>query len=300
MRICVTGREGQIVRALIERAAGRGLDIVTLARPDFDLAEPAGARAAIERIRPDLVVNAAAYTAVDQAESEPDLALRINGEAAGAIAAAAAARDLPVIHISTDYVFDGLKPIPYREDDPAGPTSAYGRSKLAGEIAVRAGNPRHLILRTAWVHSHEGRNFVRTMLRLAETRDRVNVVSDQFGNPSYAPDIAEAILALAPRIAALSEGDARFGTYHLAGTGDTSWAGFAAAIFDHLARRGMKAPALTPIATADYPTPAARPANSRLDCGKLADVFSLRLPHWSDALARGLDRLLAPAGRPSP
>ncbi len=170
MRILVTGREGQVVQALAEEGPALGHEIIRLGRPEFDLAKPEGIRAALEAHRLDIVLSAAAYTAVDQAESEPDLAMAVNGTAPGVIAAAAAELGLPIIHLSTDYVFDGLKPTPYLETDPTGPQGAYGHTKLAGEQAVAAANPRHVILRTAWVYAHGGKNFVRTMLRLAADR----------------------------------------------------------------------------------------------------------------------------------
>ena len=291
MRILVTGREGQVVSALAEEGPALGHEIIRLGRPDFDLAKPDGIRAALEAHRPDVVVSAAAYTAVDQAESEPDLAMAVNGTGPGIVAAAAAERGLPIIHLSTDYVFDGTKPTPYLETDATGPQSAYGRTKLAGEIAVAAANPRHVILRTAWVYAHGGKNFVRTMLRLAADRPELRVVSDQLGCPTYATDLARAILALSVQLPARPAGDEGYGVFHASGSGDTSWAGFASAIFELSAAQGGPAARVVPIATADYPTPARRPANSRLDCNKLHKVFGVRQPHWFDGLARCLDRL---------
>lgn len=292
MRILVTGREGQVVSALAEEAAGFGHEIVRLGRPDFDLARPDGMRAALEKHRPDIVVSAAAYTAVDQAETEPELAMAVNGTAPGVIAGAAAEFGLPIVHLSTDYVFDGLKPTPYLETDPTGPQGAYGRTKLAGEAAVAAANPRHVILRTAWVYAHGGKNFVRTMLRLAADRPELRVVSDQLGCPTYATDLARAILALAGQLPARPAGDAGYGVFHASGTGDTSWAGFASAIFALSAAQGGPAARVIPIATADYPTPARRPANSRLDCNKLHAIYGLRQPHWHDGLQRCLAQLV--------
>ena len=194
MRILVTGRQGQVVSSLIEAAAGRPrLEIIAAGRPELDLADPASVHAAIQAARPDIVVSAAAYTAVDQAEDEPEIAAAINERGAGAVAAAAAGIGAPVIHLSTDYVFSGGGERPYREDDPAAPIGVYGATKLAGERAVAAANPRHLILRTAWVYSVYGKNFVKTMLRLAADRDSLSVVADQWGNPTSAHDIADAI-----------------------------------------------------------------------------------------------------------
>jgi len=291
MRILVTGREGQLASALAEETPAFGYEIIRLGRPEFDLAQPEGLRAALTAHRPDVVVSAAAYTAVDHAESEPDLAMAINGVAPGVIAAAAAEFGLPVIHLSTDYVFDGLKPTPYLETDPTGPQSVYGRTKLAGEAAVIAANPRHVILRTSWVYAHGGKNFVRTMLRLAADRPELRVVSDQLGGPTYATDLARAILAIASTLPARPAGDGGFGLFHASGTGDTSWAGFASAIFERAAAECLPAARVVPIATADYPTPARRPANSRLDCNKLHKVYGICQPHWYDGLARCLSRL---------
>jgi dTDP-4-dehydrorhamnose reductase len=238
-----------------------------------------------------VIVNAAAHTAVDQAEAEPELAERINGAGAGAIAAAAARLGVPVIQLSTDYVFDGAKPAPYVESDAVGPVGAYGRSKLAGERAVAAANPDHVILRTAWVYAPQGKNFVRTMLRLAASRPELSVVADQHGCPSYAPDIADAVIAVARRLRSEPDNPALRGVFHLSGTGHTDWASFAAAIFAASAHRGGPSAKVRRIATMDYPTPAKRPANSRLDCGKLKAAYGIAMPPWRDALARCMDEL---------
>lgn len=292
MRIVVTGREGQVARSLAERGAGGPHELVFLARPELDLADPADAERAIVDARPDLVVSAAAYTAVDKAESETELAMTVNGAAPGAIARGAARVGAPVVHLSTDYVFDGALDRPYREDDAVGPTGAYGASKLAGEQAVAASGASHLILRTAWVYSPFGANFVRTMLRLAADRDEVGVVADQQGCPTSALDIADAVLALADRWAA-DEREGWNAVYHLAGTGETHWAGFAEAIFAASAARGGPAARVRAIGTSDYPTPARRPANSRLNTAKLAAAFGLRLPAWQESLPPVVARLLA-------
>jgi len=238
---------------------------------------------------PCAVVNAAAYTAVDKAEAEPALAMGVNRDGAGALAAAAARLGVPFIHVSTDYVFDGRKDAPYREEDAPCPLGAYGRSKLEGEAAVRAAWPAAVILRTSWVYSPFGQNFVTTMLRLATTREKVQVVDDQYGAPTAAGDLAAAILDLAERLTTqrMDHG----GVYHLAASGETTWHGFAGAIFAGWARRRHRVPVLAPITTAQYPTPAQRPANSRLDCGKIARVFGLRLPPWQTSLERCLDQL---------
>jgi dTDP-4-dehydrorhamnose reductase len=292
VRIIVTGREGQVARALVERGRSAGVEVVCLARPDVDLTEPDLVARAIEATRGDVVINAAAYTAVDQAEAEPDLAMRVNGEGARAVAAAAARTGRPVVQISTDYVFDGALDRPYREDDPVGPVGVYGRTKLAGETAVAAANARHVIARTAWVYSPFGRNFLKTMLRLGLTRDEVGVVADQWGAPTSALDIADALIAMARRLVAEPRDASLYGTFHATGSVYTSWAGFAAAIFAQAAMLGRKPVAVTPISTAQYPTPAARPANSRLDAGKLHRVYGLALPEWRSSAQDCVKRLI--------
>ena len=293
MRVVVTGTQGQVARALIERGAVRGVAIQALGRPDYDLLEPAGIAAAIAASSADVVVNAAAYTAVDKAESEPDSAMRINGAAAGAIAAAAAKGGRPIIQLSTDYVFDGALERPYREDHPVAPINAYGATKFAGERAVAAANPAHVVLRTAWVYSPFGANFVKTMLRLGETRAAIKVVADQRGSPTSALDIADAILAIAARLRERPSDPGLFGVFHLVASGEASWADFAEAIFAEAQRHGRKPVAVERIGTSDYPTPARRPANSRLDAAKLQDVYGVRLPDWRASLAPCVARLLA-------
>jgi dTDP-4-dehydrorhamnose reductase len=284
MRLLVTGRDGQVARALRAKA-GASLEMIALGRPELDLAAPAALAAVVARVKPDVVVNAAAYTMVDKAEEEEALAMTINGDAAGALARAAAELNVPIVQISTDYVFDGTKAGAYVESDPVAPINAYGRSKLGGERAVAAGNPRHAILRTSWVYDGWGKNFLKTMLRLAETRDELGVVADQIGAPSYAPDIAEAVIAVARNL--VDDADARrAGVFHMTGGGETSWAGFAREIFRLSTAQGGPSAWVREIATADYPTPAKRPANSRLNCDALARVHGARMPDWRDALQR--------------
>ena len=291
MRIVVTGREGQVVRSLIERAVHHpSMELMTLGRPQLDLARPETIGDAIHAAKPDLVISAAAYTAVDQAEDEPDLAHAVNAVGAGAVAQAAAKMGAPVIHLSTDYVFSGEGEKPYVETDPTGPRSVYGWSKLDGELAVEVANPRHLILRTAWVYSPFGKNFVTTMLKLAENRDTVSVVSDQWGNPTSALDIADGILHVADRLRTDPAFDA-FGIYHLAGTGNTNWSSFAREIFAANAREGGPHAKVTDILTAEYPTKAARPLNSRLSTDKFFDVFGWRAPKWNVSLALVIHKL---------
>jgi dTDP-4-dehydrorhamnose reductase len=297
MRIVVTGtREGQLARSLIERAGALGdLAVVPIGRPELDLLDLGSIGPALRAQSPDLIINAAAYTAVDQAESEPELAQRINAEAAGRVAQTAAALRVPVIQVSTDYVFDGTATVPYRESDPVAPLGIYGRTKLAGEAAVASATPNHAIVRTAWVYSPFGRNFVRTMLRLGETRAEVAVVADQEGAPTSALDLAQALLAMSRRLAAEPGTGSLRGIFHATGSGAATWAGFAQAIFAEAERHGRAPVRVRPIATAEYPTPARRPAYSRLDNTKLAQVYGIGLPDWQGSTADCVARLLAGA-----
>jgi dTDP-4-dehydrorhamnose reductase len=292
MRLLVTGTQGQVVTALRERGPALGADIIALGRPDLDLADPDGVARALDSVACDAIVNAAAYTAVDKAESEEELATRINGAGAGAVAAVAARRALPLIHLSTDYVFDGAGDRPYREDDPVGPVGAYGRSKLAGEKAVLAADPRATILRAAWVYAPFGANFVRTMLRLGETRDEVPVVADQLGAPTSALDLADGILAAARGLNSGRGVSAPGGVYHMTAQGEASWADFAEEIFAEAVRCGRKPVAVRRIPACDYPVAASRPANSRLSNEKLAQVFGIALPEWRAPARACVARLL--------
>ena len=291
IRIAVTGWTGQVVRAMLERVPP-GMEVVALRRPDLDLAIPGKVAPVLRAARPDLIVNAAAYTAVDQAESEPDLAMRINGQAAGEAAQAAAILGIPMIQLSTDYVFDGRLDRPYREDDPTGPVSAYGASKLAGEQAVAAATANHAILRTAWIYSPFGKNFVGTMLRLAETRSEIGVVADQHGNPTSALDIADGIFSVARNLIARPDDASLRGVFHLVASGEAAWADVAEAIFAERETRGGAPVTVKRITTADYPTPARRPANSRLDTGKLTERHGVTLPQWRPSLQACVRRLV--------
>jgi len=296
MRLLITGWQGQLARSLIEAAAGRPeITALSLGRPALDLCVRPSILRSLTDATPDIIVNTAAYTAVDKAESEPDAAFALNRDGAGMLAEAAAARSVPIIHVSTDYVFDGRKSAPYLESDPTHPINVYGASKLAGELAVAAANPHHIILRTAWVHSPFGQNFVKTMLRLAAARPRLNVVADQTGNPTYAPHLAAAIIDLAVKINKLKTNDISWGAYHAAGTGETTWQGLAQAVFARSKALGGPAAEADPIPTSSYPTPAARPLNSRLDCGKLAANFGVRLPDWREGVTTCVRRLLQPS-----
>ena len=278
MTILVFGKDGQVGRELV-----RARDVVALGRTDADLRDPAACAAKISDLRPSLVINAAAYTAVDRAEEEEALAQVVNGEAPGAMARACAQLSIPFLHISTDYVFDGTGDKPWCTGDAVGPLGAYGRTKLAGEAAVAAAGGKYAILRTAWVFSAHGSNFVKTMLRLGAERGTVSVVADQVGGPTAARDIADALLEMADQMAAGAAG----GLYHYAGAPDVSWAGFAREIFD---QAGLTVE-VTDIASSQFPTPAARPANSRLDCGDLKRDFGIARPDWRIALADVLAEL---------
>ncbi len=279
MRVLVTGREGQLARGLLEAADGAGVQVIAVGRPELDLVDGKSVAAAVARERPDVVVNAAAYTAVDKAETEPAVARAINALGAEQVARACAAHSVPIIHISTDYVFDGTKLGAYFEDDPTGPINVYGRTKLEGEQRVVEACERHLILRTGWLHSRWGANFVKTMLRLAATRPSIGVVDDQFGSPTYTPDLASVVLATAARIVADPAG-MRWGIYHAVGGGETTRLGFAREIFRCAAQQGLPVAEVTAIATSAYPTPARRPANSRLNCDRLRSQLGLELPDW--------------------
>lgn len=275
--ILLFGAGGQVGQELSALAATRRLPLVGLARAQVDIRDAAAVAAAVAGNAPRLVVNAAAYTAVDRAESEPELAQAVNATAAGAIAEAAARHGVPVLHISTDYVFDGTKTGAYVEEDPIAPLGVYGRTKAEGEAAVRNVAERHVILRTAWVYGAYGANFLKTMLRLAAERDRLRVVADQRGCPTATRDIAEAVLAVDAHLAEVPQ---TYGTFHFAGTGATSWHGFAEAIVEAQAPATSRRPPVEAITTADYPTPAKRPANSELASDRFAATFGYRAADW--------------------
>ncbi len=298
--ILVTGGSGQLAQAL---ARAGGERVVVIGRPDFDFERPDTLDAAIRALRPAMVVNAAAYTAVDLAESAPDEAARANASGPGVVAATCKALGITLVHFSTDYVFDGLKGAPYTEDDATNPTGVYGATKLAGERAVLAAHPGAVVLRTSWVYAAHGKNFLQTMLNAARRVPRLRVVADQTGCPTNADDLAAATLAVADRlhVHAASGGLERDlgGIYHAAGQGETSWHGFATAIFADAASHGWPAPPVDAIATADWPTPARRPPNSRLDCGKLERVFGVRLPVWRDSLGPAVAQACAAASAPA-
>lgn len=266
------------------------LSVLCVGRPQLNLLDRHSIEAVMERYEPDVVVNPAAFTGVDAAESNSDLAFSVNRDGAGSVAAAAASVGIPIIHISTDYVFGGNKAGAYVETDEADPQSVYGASKLAGEQAVATANADHVILRTAWVYAPWGQNFARTMLRLAGDRPVVRVVADQQGTPTYAPDIAEAIAVVAETISRGGVDEWR-GIFHLTNSGSTSWAGFAAEIFKRSRESGGPWAEVQPISSADYPTPAKRPSNSKLDTTRFSRVFKLSLPDWEDGVLRFNDAL---------
>lgn len=298
MKILVTGTEGQLARSLRDAAGSHpALDLHFLGRPELDLAQPGAFAARIAELRPALVVNAAAYTAVDDAERETDLAMRINGAAPGEGAEAAAAIGARFIHLSTDYVYGGEGSVPLTEDEPVAPRNAYGRGKLVGEEAVRAANPEHLILRTAWVVSPYGRNFVRTMINAARTRDVLTVVDDQRGSPTSAADLAAVVLMVADewrRASSAGLGE----TMHAAGAGQTSWCGLAAHIMGECRTLGLPAAEVRPIFTKDWPTPAERPRWSVLDSGRLERTFGFAMPDWRHSVS-AIVRTLAERERPN-
>ena len=298
MRVLIVGAVGQLARALLPRFVAAGHAASAAGRPTLDLREPGTVRAALAALRPELVVNAAAYTAVDRAEDEPALAFAVNRDGPALLAAETAAAGIPLVHVSTDYVFDGAGGAPYVEDAPTNPAGVYGRSKRDGETAALAANPRTMVLRTAWLCSPDGSNFLRTMLRLASERDEVGVVADQRGAPTFAADLADAVVAMAPRLVAAPAGDPAFGVFHLTGMPWTTWHGFAAAIFEGAAARGRRVPRLRAITTAEYPTRARRPADGRLDCGAIAQVHAIEAADWRTSLLRCLDQLLGPEKRP--
>lgn len=291
-RIVVTGSGGQVVRALLEKARSLvGLDVIAVGRPTLDLADISSIATGLTAEKPDVIVSAAAYTGVDKAEEESGEAFKINCDAAGEIASVAAFLGIPVVHISTDYVFDGRKRDPYTELDATGPTGVYGHSKLLGEGAVARQTSNHAILRTAWVYSPYGRNFLLTMLRLAEARDVIDVVDDQIGSPTCALDLADAILTVAGNLISSDEPKLR-GVFHAAGRGDASWADFAEHIFEVSERHGGPVAKIRRIRSSDYRTPAHRPTNSRLDCTKFEAVHRVTLPFWKTSSEIVIRRVL--------
>jgi len=293
VRIAVTGRSGQVVTALLERGALAGHVVIALGRPELDLADPDSVVRVLRNAAPDVIVSAAAYTAVDKAESEAYLAHAINGAGAGAVAHAARLLRVPLVQISTDYVFDGQLDRPYHEDDATSPKGVYGASKLQGEQVVLSDYAEgSAVLRVAWVYSPFGSNFVKTMLRLAGDHEEVSVVVDQMGNPTSALDIADGVLKVAANLAYDSSAELR-GTFHMTARGEANWADFAEAIFAASAAHGGPCARVKRITTAEYPTLATRPINSRLECARIAKVHGVKLPEWSASLEKVVARLLS-------
>jgi dTDP-4-dehydrorhamnose reductase len=283
LRIAVIGKTGQVAQAIANVDEEAGVSAIFLGRPEVDLEQPQTIAPALERTNAAAIVNASAYTAVDKAESEPERAEAVNGAGPGIIGAAAAKLGVPVVHLSTDYVFPGTEAAPRRESDPTGPLSVYGATKLRGELALAAANPNHAILRTAWVHAPWGANFVRTMLRLAHSREELGVVDDQHGSPTSATAIAQAVLKVAKNLAAGTDPKLR-GVFHLTCDGATTWAGFASEIFRISGEMGGPVARVRRITTAEFPTPARRPAYSRLECGKIRDAHGVVMPMWSSVV----------------
>jgi dTDP-4-dehydrorhamnose reductase len=288
-RVLLIGKIGQVGYEL-RRTLAPWTQLVAVDYPEIDLTNPDSIRHHVRETRPQLIVNAAAYTAVDKAEAEPDLAMKINGLAPGILAEEAKSAGALLVHYSTDYIFDGTKTEPYIETDAPSPLSAYGRSKLAGDDAVRAVGGPHLIFRLCWVYGGRGQNFMLTIMRLAREREKLRVVADQFGCPTWSRMIAETTSLAVLRTLSSGNPAEYTGTYHLAASGVTSWHGFAKAIVDSMPSETRKCTSVEPITTAEYPTPAKRPAYSALNCDKLHRTFGLRLPDWRQSLADVLEK----------
>ena len=291
IRLLVFGSTGQVGRALQVAASLGDFKVIALTRSQADLTNQQAISAAVAAVQSDVVVNTAAYTAVDRAESDSETAFAVNAEGARHIAEACAANQLPLVHFSTDYVFDGRKLGPYVETDAVNPLGVYGKSKLAGEVAVRDVCPQHIILRTSWVYAAEGQNFVRTMLSLAKERCELKIVNDQYGCPTAAADLARLLLNILP---ALGNANAAWGTYHATGKGITTWYDFAREIFRLREEiTGAKPPVVNPVPTRGYPTPSPRPVNTSLDCTRLREIFGQTLPPWQSSLAPAVSEILA-------
>jgi len=290
--VLITGAKGQLGRELVDEASAKGIRIVAAGRDDLDITQAESVMAYVCEAAPRAIINCAAYTAVDKAESDSKTAHAINALGPEHLARAAAELDVPLLHVSTDYVFDGSKAGAYTEDDPVAPLGAYGRSKEEGERRVRAAHQKHIVLRTSWVYGPHGNNFLKTMLRLACERDELRVVADQRGCPTATIDLARALLAAE---AAASSGRALWGTFHFAGTGATTWHGFASEIVSTAAPMGGRSVPVHPIATRDYPTPAKRPANSELDSSRFAASFGYVSAPWQERVREVVGALLVPA-----
>jgi dTDP-4-dehydrorhamnose reductase len=295
-RILIAGRNGRVARDLVAEADRAGVPVRAVGRPELDIEDADSIARVIAPEAPRAIINAAGLVAVDEAERNPERAFALKRDGAARLAAVAASAGIPFLHLSSDYVFDGGKGAPYTEDDPVVPLSVYGRSKAEGEDAVLTANPAAIVVRTSWVFGANGSNFLTTMLRLAETQEVVRVVADQRGTPTASFDLARALLAMTLRLLRTPD-EVTPGRYHVAGSGETTWYGFAEAIFAGWARRGRRVPRLDAISAADWSGPARRPSDSRLDCDKLARAFDIRLPDWHDALEACLDTLAAADAR---
>ena len=290
MKILVAGASGQVAQSLADLGNQSQQDIIAFGRPNLDITDRASITRLIDQHMPDIVINAAAYTAVDKAEDEPELARAVNAAGAENVATATADAGIPVIHISTDYVFDGSASEPYTEGDETSPLGVYGSTKLEGEMSVADVNPKHIIARTSWVYSPFGHNFLKTMLRLAKDRDEVSVVDDQLGSPSYAPDIAKALVSVASEVFA---GNEAWGIYNLTNGGIGSWADFAIEIFRASSEQGGPSANVTRIPSSAYPTPAERPKYSKLDTTRIANTFGVQMPDWTISVPKCVQRTLA-------
>lgn len=292
MKVIVTGSNGQVGKELCKKGKECGFDIAALDLPDFDITDEEAVDEAVSRDNIFAVINAAAYTAVDRAESEPDTAFRVNQKGPANLAASCKKQGIPLVHISTDYVFDGSKKDAYIETDPVSPVGIYGKSKAAGESDVRTILKEHIILRTAWLCSEHGNNFVKTMIKLGQERDKIGVVADQYGCPTFAPDLAEAILDIIGQVA--EKRDVPWGTYHYCGKGVTTWYDFAKKALelagDHTT---LKVQYIVPLSTEEYPTPTQRPANSAMDCSLIEKNFNIIPKQWQDSLNSLIERLFA-------
>jgi len=292
MKILVIGGNGQLGRELAAQGRPKGFLLKTVDLPEIDITSETSIRSVSEAFQPELVINAAAYTQVDRAEAEPDLCRAVNCDGPRNLARCCREIQIPLIHVSTDFVFDGKKTTPYTEEDPPAPLSVYGRTKMDGERAVQANIAHHLIVRTAWLYSVHGQNFVQTMLKLGAERNELGVVDDQYGCPTCAADLAAAILAMAQHIA--DSRDISWGIYHYCGQGVASWCGFARKIFELAGRhQQFKLKRIKPLTTAQYPTAAARPANSALDCSKITAHFGIRTIAWQESLEKTISRIYA-------
>lgn len=294
MKILVTGKDGQVGHELMRSLAPLG-KLVGVGVKECDLAQSAEIDALLDRVKPDIIINPAAYTEVDKAESQPAIAHAVNAEAPELLARFAARHNIPIIHFSTDYVFDGMKDGAYLEDDEANPGSVYGKTKWLGEEAVRKVAAKHIIIRTSWVFGSHGVNFLKTMLKLAQERDKLSVVSDQFGAPTSARMLADVVAQIVTELGEPGS-DRKYGTYHVAARGETSWHGYAKVVVEKAIMLGMEVKInpkeIKPISSKEYPMPAPRPANSRLDTTKVRTVFSVSLPEWQDEVEKVIQELV--------